>query len=65
MATTAAADDKSLEQRANEYQDCLKKYKQVESEMQKFNEQLQAEFRAQNDEVSIFEVENYKLLEEL
>ena len=58
-------DEKNDEERAAEYSDKVRKYRQIENDMKAFNDSLQSQFRKQQEEVSNLEHENYKLLEEL
>ena len=58
-------EEANLEEKASEYQDKLRKYRQAENDMKAYNSSLQAQFKKQQEEVSKLELDNYKLLEEL
>lgn len=56
---------KSLETRAAEYAEQLRKYKQIENDMRAYNEQILNNSKKQQGEVSRLELENYELLDDL
>ena len=55
----------TMEERALEYAEKMRKYRQLENDMRAFNDSLQTQFRKQQEEVTRLDMENYQLLEEL
>ena len=53
------------EEKADDYFELLKKYKQIENDMKAFNDGLANQFRKQQERTSRFEIDNYKYLEDL
>ena len=58
-------DQKYFNEKAIEYADKYKKYKQIENDMLAYNDQLQNQVRKQEADVEALEFQNYKLLEEI
>ena len=57
--------DPNYQKKAQDYQELYKHYKQLENDMKAYNDELQNQFRKQQEKISKVEVENYKLLEDL
>ena len=63
--TSSNQNDTNYQQKAQDYLELLRKYRQVENDMRAFNDELANQFRKQQEKTQKFEVENYKLLEDL